>query len=126
MLPPCMFHDQFQVFGVHIYLQDQKKLLCTKVDDLKPKNQNQRMPDVTKILKGDLYEDENQRNSKNNADGSKVRINKDIVSNSNTVERKEENSVNISNVGSASKCTLGLVILCIMCIMYQEFYVHSR
>lgn len=34
MLPPCMFHKDFQVFGVHIYLQDKERLLCTRVGDL--------------------------------------------------------------------------------------------
>ncbi|XP_053385263.1 uncharacterized protein LOC123537501 isoform X2 [Mercenaria mercenaria] len=29
MLPPCMFYEKFQVFGIHIYLQDPKNLLCT-------------------------------------------------------------------------------------------------
>ncbi|XP_045175594.2 uncharacterized protein LOC123536460 [Mercenaria mercenaria] len=35
MLPSCMFHKSFQVFGLRIYLQDKQKLLCKRVDDLK-------------------------------------------------------------------------------------------
>lgn len=31
MLPVCMFHESFQVFGVHIYLRDKESLLCTRV-----------------------------------------------------------------------------------------------
>ena len=30
-LPACMFNKQFQVFGMHIYLQEPTKLLCTPI-----------------------------------------------------------------------------------------------
>ena len=30
-LPPCMLNDNFQVFGIHVYLQEPTKLLCTPV-----------------------------------------------------------------------------------------------
>lgn len=35
MLPSCMFYEKFQVFGIHIYLQDPKQLLCTAISNVK-------------------------------------------------------------------------------------------
>jgi hypothetical protein len=30
-----MFYEKFQVFGIHIYLQDPKELLCTAISNVK-------------------------------------------------------------------------------------------
>lgn len=38
MLPPCMFYDKFQVFGIHIYLKDPKELLCTSISNVKQRH----------------------------------------------------------------------------------------
>lgn len=38
MLPACMLHEKFQVFGIHIYLQDPKQLLCTPVSNVKQRS----------------------------------------------------------------------------------------
>jgi hypothetical protein len=34
MLPKCMFYEKFQVFGIHIYLQDPKQLLCPAISNV--------------------------------------------------------------------------------------------
>ena len=41
MLPPCMKNDNFQVFGIHIYLQDQEQLLCTDILNVKQRKVTQ-------------------------------------------------------------------------------------
>lgn len=41
MLPPCMFHEDFQVFGVHIYLQDKERLLCSHVGEFPGQGEDQ-------------------------------------------------------------------------------------
>jgi ABC-type multidrug transport system fused ATPase/permease subunit len=66
-----MLHPSFQVFGVRIYLQEQDKLLCTRVDNLNKEEQYQSLQEnevqktVISVNNDEDNEDEEQNENKN-------------------------------------------------------------
>jgi len=40
MLPVCMFNEDFKVFGIHVYLRNSSRLLCTRDLSSLPRSRN--------------------------------------------------------------------------------------
>ena len=72
MLPPCMFYEKFQVFGIHIYLQPYTELVCTSkpsnaralTTTSKPHHLSRQPPQRT--IQTSIYSNANNRHGNNN------------------------------------------------------------
>ncbi|XP_052798799.1 uncharacterized protein LOC128230514 [Mya arenaria] len=72
MLPACMFNENFQVFGIHVYLQEPNKLLCEPIAHVKQKPTTQRLTPPTRQPPKQTYitsitHDRKRQNSENYA-----------------------------------------------------------
>ncbi|KAL4225669.1 hypothetical protein ACF0H5_016358 [Mactra antiquata] len=123
MLPPCMFHDKFQLFGVHIYLQDNKNLLCTKDIQSKPEqdmSQNNRNQRISNVILVDASNTVASNSDNGNTNDKPFKEFSGIDS----VETRDK-SQSSTNKSSSLKYSYCLIVI-LLCAIFKSFHFLYR